>query len=86
MARESIGRTIIETHCEVEYVDENNDTHSDHVVLYGNYDIYNAANAARRKTGFKRLIVTSVSHVSYYAKMSFEQFAKLSSKTDIKEY
>lgn len=86
MARETIARTIYETICEVEFVDKNNNTKTGTLTLYGNYDVYGALNPARRKMGTKRLIVKSVSHRSYYAKMSFEKFANLSEKENVKEW
>ncbi len=82
----SISRTVVVTYCDAQYIDHNNSIHRDTIKLYGNYDIDSAHGAVRRKMHAKGCIIHSVSHVSFYGKMSLEQFAKHCEKTDIKEW
>ncbi len=86
MARTTFARTVVETICEVKYVDENNDVKSDTITIYGNYDIDGAQNAARKKLNNNRLIVESVKHKSFYGSMSLEKFAENCEKSNHKEW
>ena len=76
MARNSFGRTVVKTICEVKYVDENNDVKKDTVTVYGNYDLDSAQNAVRRALDNNRAIVYAVRHESFYGIISMETFAK----------
>lgn len=86
MARTTFSRTITETICEVKYIDEHNDIKTGEVVLYADYDINGAQNAARRKLKNSRLLVEKVRHKSYYGSMTTEQFAKSCTKSNLKEW
>ena len=86
MARTSIGRTVIETICEVQFVDENNDVREDTITVYGDYDINSAQNAVRKKLNNNRLIVERVTHRSFYGKMTLEKFAQECEKSNRKEW
>lgn len=86
MARTTFSRTITETICEVKYIDEHNDIKTGEVVLYADYDINGAQNAARRKLKNNRLIVEKVRHRSYYGSITSEEFAKVCSKSNLKEW
>lgn len=76
MARNSFGRTVIMTICEVRYVDENNEVQKGTVTVYGNYNLNSAQNAARKALNNNRVIVESVKHKSFYGTISMESFAK----------
>ena len=80
MARTSFGRTIIETICDVRYIDENNAIKSTEIVLYGDYNIKTSQNAVRNRMQNNRAVVKSLRHVSYYATMPVEDFAKLATE------
>ena len=82
MARTTFSRTIIETICDVRYIDENNKIQNTQVVLYGDYDMNSCQNAVRKKMQNNRAIVKSLKHVSYYATMSVEDFARLATKKE----
>lgn len=86
MARTSIARTVIKTICEVQYVDDNNDTKEAVVEVYGDYDINSAQNAVRKKLNNNRLIVERVRHESFYGKMTLEKFAQECEKSNRKEW
>lgn len=87
MARTSISRTIIKTICEVTYYDENNERYNETITVYGNYDIEHVTKPLSEIIGTNRLIVESIKHQSFYARMSMEAFAKLSDeKTNFKEW
>lgn len=87
MARGTFGRTVVKTFCEVRYVDENNDVKDGEVLLWGDYDIFGAQNAARKRTGNKRLVVKAVRHESFYGVISLEDFeANCSVIRDRKEW
>ena len=87
MARNSFGRTVVETHCEVKYIDENNDVQREKVVLFGNYTLESAQNAARKAMKNNRVLVEKVSHKSYYGVISMEKFAEnCDSITNVKEW
>lgn len=86
MARTSIGRTVIQTICEVQFVDENNDVREDTITIFGDYDINSAQNAARKKLENNRVIVESVRHKSFYGTMTLEKFAEDCEKTNFKEW
>ena len=82
MARNSIARTIVQTFCEVEYVDENNNIIPTTVKLWGNYSLDTAQNAVRKALENNRVIVKTVRHTSFYGKMTMEEFAKLCEKSN----
>lgn len=86
MARNSISRTVVKTYCEVKFVDDNNDIQETEIMLWGDYSIDGAQNAARKVLENNRLIVESVRHESFYGKMSMEQFAELCEKSKEKEW
>lgn len=86
MARKSFARTVVQTICEVTYIDQNNDRKSTEVTLYGDYDLEHAQRPAIRELNAKGGIVTSIKHTSFYGTMSMERFAKLCEKTNYKEW
>lgn len=86
MARTSISRTIVETYCEVRYIDQNNAEQRAEVKLFGDYDITKAQRPAIKALNAKGGVVLKVRHKSYYASMSLEEFAKHSVKTNYKEW
>lgn len=86
MARTTFGRTVVQTFCEVKYIDQNNEQKDTTVMLYGDYDIQTAQRPALKKLNAKGGVVLSVSHTSFYGYMSFEEFAKVCNKKDHKEW
>lgn len=76
MARNSFGRTVVKTICEVKYVDEKNGVQKGTVIVYGNYDIDSAQNAVRKALNNNRAIVYAVKHESFYGTISMEKFAE----------
>lgn len=86
MARTTFSRTVVITHCEGEYVNENEDIIPFKINLYGDYDINTVQNAAKRKLKTKGLIVQKISHESFYGSMNIEEFAKHCEKSNRKEW
>ena len=76
MARTTFSRTVVMTHCEVTYIDQDNEKKKGTVILYGDYDIETAQRPAIKKLGAKGGIVEEVHHTSFYGSMNIEQFAK----------
>ena len=74
------------TYCNVMYIDENNDKKEEQVLLFGDYDISTAQNAALKKLNAKGGVVTEVFHSSFYGTMSLEEFANHCTKKDFKEW
>jgi hypothetical protein len=86
MARTTFARTVVQTICEVTYIDENNDKQNTTVTLYGDYDIAKAQKPALKKLGAKGGVVTSVKHKSFYGTMNIEKFAENCDKKNFKEW
>lgn len=86
MARLTIGRTIVQTICEVKYIDKNNDKKEGTVTLYGDYDIETAQKPAIKALNAKGGVVLELKHKSFYGKMSLEKFAEFCEKTNHKEW
>lgn len=86
MARTSFARTVVITHCDVRYVDENNNVNKTEIDLFGDYDIVTAQGAAKRALNAKGAIVENISHTSYYGRMSLQEFDKHCEKTNVKEW
>ena len=86
MARTTFGRTIVVTHCDVRYVDENNTIERTEIDLLGDYDMQTAQNAAKKKLNAKGAIVESISHSSYYGFMDIETFAEHCNKKNFKDW
>lgn len=86
MARTTFARTVVQTICEVKYIDQNNNTIEDTITLYGDYDLGTAQRAAIKKLNAKGGIVTNVRHKSFYGSMNIEMFAKYCDKSNFKEW
>lgn len=86
MARTTFSRTVVQTICEVTYIDQNNDEQKGEVVLFGDYDIGTAQRAAIRKLNAKGAVVHSVRHKSFYGSMDIESFAEHCDKKNYKEW
>ena len=86
MARTSFSRTVVKTHCDVRFVDQNNDIQTKHVVLFGNYNDSTAYNAVKKVLNAKGVIIDKITHESYYGTMTLENFDKYSNKTNHKEW
>ena len=86
MARTSISRTVIQTHCEVTYIDQNNEKQNGTVSLFGDYDIETAQRPAIHALNAKGGVVSAISHTSFYGTMSLEDFAKHATKKNFKEW
>lgn len=86
MARTTFARTVVQTICEVRYIDQNNNEQNDTITLYGDYDLGTAQRAAIKKLNAKGGIVTSVKHKSFYGSMNIEKFAEYCEKTNFKEW
>lgn len=86
MARTTFSRTVVQTHCEVTYIDQNNEEQHGTVTLYGDYDIGTAQKAAIKKLGAKGGVVHSISHTSFYGSMGIEDFVKYCDKKNFKEW
>lgn len=86
MARTTFARTVVKTHCEVHYIDQNNDEKNATVTLFGDYDLNTAQRPAIKQLNAKGGVVLSVSHSSYYGSMSIQDFDKYSTKKDFKEW
>ena len=86
MARTTFARTVVKTHCEVHYIDQNNEEQNATVTLFGDYDLNTAQRPAIKQLKAKGGVVLSVSHSSYYGKMSIQDFDKNCSKSDYKEW
>ena len=86
MARTSFSRTVVKTHCDVRYVDQNNDIQTKHVMLFGNYDENTAYNACKKALNAKGVIIDRITHESYYGTMSLESFDKNCDKKQYKEW
>lgn len=87
MARTTFARTVVTTHCEVDYIDQNNNRkHEDDLKLLGNYDLETAQKPAIKKLNAKGGVVLKVWHSSYYGKMSIEDFDKYCQKTNETEW
>ena len=86
MARLSFGRTVIETICEVTYYDKENVEQHIVVNVYGNYNIENAVKPVAEVLGTNRFIIDKIKHASFYGRMTFEDFAKVCTKTNEKEW
>ena len=86
MARTTFARTVVQTICEVKYIDQNNKTKEETVTLYGDYDLGTAQRAAIKKLNAKGGIVLSVKHKSFYGSMNIETFANNCEKSNFKEW
>lgn len=86
MARQTFGRTIVLTYCEVNYVDQDDNVKKDTIKLFGDYDMQTAQNAVKKKLNAKGAMVLSVSHKSFYGSMDIEKFAKFCDKKNHKEW
>lgn len=86
MARTTFARTVVQTHCEVNYIDQNNERKSDTVILFGDYDLGTAQKPAIKKLNAKGGVVLAVHHTSFYGSMSIEDFAKHCNKKNFKEW
>ena len=86
MARTSFSRTVVKTHCDVRFVDQNNDIQLQHVVLYGNYDENSAYGACKRELNAKGVIIDEIKHESYYGTMTLKDFDKNCEKSNWKEW
>ena len=86
MARTTFSRTIVQTICEVKYIDQNNEQQDSTVILYGDYDIKTAQRAAIKKLNAKGGVVLSVKHISFYGSMTIETFAQNCDKRYFKEW
>ena len=86
MARTTFARTVVQTICEVEYIDQNNEQQHAQVLLYGDYDIGTAQKPAIKKLNAKGGVVLSVTHRSFYGSMSIEKFAENCVKKNFKEW
>lgn len=86
MARTTFARTVVQTICEVKYIDENNAQQDTTVTLFGDYDMETAQKAALKKLNAKGGVVLSVKHKSFYGSMNIEEFAKNCDKKNFKEW
>ena len=86
MARTTFARTVVQTICEVDYIDQNNDRKQTEVILYGDYDMETAQKPAVKKLNAKGGVVTRIKHRSFYGSMSIEDFAQNCSKKNFKEW
>ena len=86
MARTSFGRTVIKTICEVTYYDKENVEQHTTVDIYGNYSIENAVKPVKESLGTNRFVIDSIKHVSFYGRMTFEDFSKVCTKSNEKEW
>ena len=86
MARTSFSRTVVKTHCDAQYVDEQNNIKKKHVDLFGNYDESSAYGAVKKALNAKGVIIEKISHSSYYGTMTLENFDKYCNKTNYKEW
>lgn len=86
LARTTFSRTVVQTICEVTYIDVNNDKKNTTVTLYGDYDMETSQKAAIKKLQAKGGVVTSIKHKSFYGSMGIEDFAKYCSKKNFKEW
>lgn len=86
MARTTFARTVVQTICEVNYIDQNNAQQNTEVVLYGDYNIDTAQKPAVKKLNAKGGVVLSVRHRSFYGSMNIEKFAQNCDKKNFKEW
>lgn len=86
MARTTFGRTVVQTICDVTYIDQDNERKKEEILLYGDYDIGTAQRAAIKKLNAKGGIVQHVRHKSFYGSMSIEKFAEYCDKKNFKEW
>lgn len=86
MARTTFSRTVVQTICEVTYIDQNNDKKDGTVTLFGEYDLAHAQKPAIKKLNAKGGIVTHVKYRSFYGSMGIEQFAEHCNKKNYKEW
>lgn len=86
MARTTFARTVVQTICEVKYIDENNAQQDTTVTLLGDYDMETAQRPALKKLKAKGGVVLSVKHTSFYGSMSIEDFVKHCNKKNFKEW
>lgn len=86
MARLTIGRTIVQTICDVNFFDHNNELQHATVELYGNYTIDDALKPALKALDAKGGVVTEVKHRSFYGTMAFKEFAENCDKKNYKEW
>ena len=86
MARTTFARTVVQTICEVDYIDQNNDRKQTEVILYGDYDMETAQKPAVKKLNAKGGVVTHIKYRSFYGSMSIEDFAQNCSKKNFKEW
>jgi hypothetical protein len=86
MARTTFSRTVVQTHCEVKYIDQDNEKQQATITLFGDYDLGTAQRPAIKALNAKGGIVTSVSHTSFYGSMTLEDFAKYCDKKNFKEW
>lgn len=86
MARTTFSRTVVQTICEVKYIDVNNEQQDTTVLLYGDYNIETAQKAALKKLNAKGGVVLAIKHKSFYGSMNIEDFAKHCTKKNFKEW
>ena len=86
MARTTFARTVVQTICEVNYIDQNNEQQKGEVTLFGDYDIGTAQKPAIKKLNAKGGVVLSVKHKSFYGSMGIEEFAQHCTKKNFKEW
>ena len=86
MARTTFARTVVQSICEVTYIDQNNDKKKATVILYGDYDIGTAQRPAIKKLNAKGGVVEGIKHRSFYGSMNIEDFAKHCDKKNFKEW
>ena len=86
MARTTFARTVVQTICEVKYIDQDNEPQTAEVTLFGDYDIEGAQRPAVRALKAKGGVVLEVRHKSFYGTMSIEEFAKNCKKKNEKEW
>lgn len=86
MARTSFGRTVVKTICEVTFYDLCNTKQNTEVVVYGNYNLDTAVKPVAEVLGTKRFVINEIRHSSFYGKMTFEEFAKVCTKSQEKEW
>ena len=86
MARTTFARTVVQTICEVNYIDQNNEQQNAEVILFGDYDIGTAQKPAIKKLNAKGGVVLAVKHRSFYGSMNIEKFAENCDKKNFKEW
>lgn len=86
MARTTFARTVVQTICKVNYIDQNNEQQMGEVTLYGDYDIAGAQKPAVKALNAKGGVVLEVKHKSFYGTMNIKKFAENCDKKDFKEW